>query len=51
MVLIQHYGHDAAHQAAANLEALLRRGDAEGAVGWRRVLRVILEVQGIGTQH
>jgi hypothetical protein len=49
--LIEHYGPNAAHQAAANLQALLHRGDAEGAAGWRLVLREILEIQGVGPKH
>jgi hypothetical protein len=50
-LLIEHYGPDAAQQAAATLDALLHRGDAESAAAWRRVIQVILEIQGRGTKH
>jgi hypothetical protein len=33
------------------MDALLHRGDAERAAGWRHVLQVILEIQGSGTKH
>jgi hypothetical protein len=50
-LLIEHYGPNAAQQAAATLDALQRRDDAESAAGWRRVLQMILEIQGSGTKH
>jgi hypothetical protein len=50
-LLIEHFGPNAAQQAAANLEVLLHRGDAESAAAWRRVLQVILAIQGSGTTH
>jgi hypothetical protein len=50
-LLIEHYGPNAAQQAAATLDALLHRGDAESAAAWRRVLQVILAIQDSGTTH
>ena len=44
-VLIREHGEDAALEAAQRADAMLERGDMEGAAVWRRVLRAVAELQ------
>ncbi len=44
-VLIREHGADAALEAAQRADAMLAKGDMEGAAVWRRVLRAIEEMQ------
>ncbi len=44
-VLIREHGEDAALEAAQRADAMLEKGDMEGAAVWRRVLRAVEEMQ------
>ncbi len=44
-VLIREHGEDAALEAAQRADALLEKGDMEGAAVWRRVLKAVEEMQ------
>jgi hypothetical protein len=44
-VLIREHGEDAALEAAQRADAMLERGDLEGAAVWRRVLKAVEEMQ------
>ena len=44
-VLVREHGEDAAQEAAQRADAMLERGDMEGAAVWRRVLRAVEELQ------
>ncbi len=44
-VLIREHGEDAALEAAQRTDAMLEKGDMEGAAVWRRVLAAVKELQ------
>ncbi len=44
-VLIREHGDDAGLEAAQRANAMLERGDMEGAAVWRRVLKAVEEMQ------
>ena len=44
-LLVDQYGADAAGQAGARAEAMIARGDMEGAAAWRRIIRAIGEIE------
>jgi hypothetical protein len=44
-VLIREHGEDAALEAAMRADAMLDKGDLEGYVMWKRVLRAVEEMQ------
>ncbi len=44
-VLIREHGEDAALEAAQRADAMLERGDMEGAAVWRRILGAVEELQ------
>ncbi len=44
-VLIREHGEDAALEAARRADAMLKRGDMEGAAVWKRVLKAVEEMQ------
>ncbi len=44
-VLIREHGEDAALEAAQHADAMLERGDMEGAAVWRRILGAVEELQ------
>ena len=44
-VLIREHGEDAALEAAQRVDAMLEKGDMEGAAVWRRILKVVKEMQ------
>ncbi len=44
-VLIREHGDDAALEAAQRADAMLEKGDMEGAAVWRRVLKAVEELQ------
>jgi len=44
-LLIDQYGADAVVEAAMRADAMLERGDMEGAAVWKRVVRAIAEIQ------
>ena len=44
-VLIREHGDGAALEAAQRADALLERGDMEGAAVWRRIVRAVEELQ------
>ncbi len=44
-VLIREHGDDAAIEAAQRADAMLERGDMEGAAVWRRVFKAVEEMQ------
>ena len=44
-VLIREHGEDAALEAVQQADAMLEKGDLEGAAVWRRVLRAVEEIQ------
>ena len=50
-LLVEQYGPSATAQAKENVDAFLARGDVESAMGWKRVLRAILELQPSATKH
>ena len=43
--LIREYGEDAALEAAQRADAMLEKGDVEGAAAWKRVLKAVEELQ------
>ncbi len=45
-IIIKQYGQDAPIHAAMRADAMLEAGDMGGYAVWRRVLRVIEELQG-----
>ncbi len=45
-VIIKQYGQDAPIQAAMRADATLEAGDLDGYAVWRRIRRVIEELQG-----
>ncbi len=45
-VIIKQYGQDAPIHAAMRADATLKAGDPDGYAVWRRMLRVIEELQG-----
>ncbi len=44
-VLIREHGEDASLEAAQRADAMLEKGDVEGATVWRRVLKAVEELQ------
>ncbi len=44
-VLIREHGEDAAIEAAIWADAMLERGDLEGQVVWKRIVRAVGEIQ------
>ena len=44
-LFIEQYGDEAAIQAAYQADAMLNRGDLDGAAVWRRIVAVINELQ------
>ncbi len=44
-VLIREHGEDAALEAAQRADAMLEKGNMEGAAVWRRVLKAVEEMQ------
>ncbi len=44
-VLIREHGDDAALEAAQRADAMLERGDMEGAAVWRRIVKAAKELQ------
>ena len=44
-VLTRHHGTGAALEAAQRADTMLERGDMEGAVVWRRIVRAVKELQ------
>ena len=45
-VLVKRHGQDAPIHAAMRVDAMLDKGDLDGYVAWRRVLRAVGELQG-----
>ena len=45
-VLVKQHGEDAPIHAAMRADAMLEKGDLEGAATWRRILRAVEELQG-----
>ncbi len=44
-VLIREHGEDAALEAAMRANAMLKKGDLEGQVVWKRIVRAVEEIQ------
>ncbi len=44
-VLIREHGDDATLEAAQRTDAMLERGDMEGAAVWRRIVKAVEELQ------
>ena len=44
-VIIKRYGEDALIHAAMRADAMLKAGDLDGSAMWKRILRVIEELQ------
>jgi len=44
-VLVKHHGQDAPIEAAMRADAMLDKGDLDGAAVWRRIVAVINELQ------
>ena len=44
-LMVNRYGDDAAIQAGMRAEELLARGDDDGAVTWRAIIRAVEELQ------
>ncbi len=44
--LIKQHGQDAPIHAAMRADAMLDKGDLDGAAVWRRILRAVEELQG-----
>ena len=44
-VLIREHGEDAALEAAKLADAMLAKGDLEGQAVWKRILKVVEEIQ------
>ncbi len=45
-VLVKQHGPDAPIHAAMRADAMLDKGDLDGAAAWRRILRAVEELQG-----
>ncbi len=45
-VLVKQHGEDAPVQVAMRADAMLEKGDLDGAATWRRILRAVEELQG-----
>ncbi len=45
-VIIMQYGEDAPIHAAVRADAMLEKGDLDGAAAWKRILRAVEELQG-----
>ena len=43
--IVKHHGSDAVFFAAQQMDAMLAKGDLEGQVVWRRMLRAVEELQ------
>ena len=44
-ILVKRYGEDAAIEAAMRADAMLDRGDMNGAAVWKRIVRAVEEIQ------
>ena len=44
-VLIREHGKDAALEAAQRADAMLERGDMNGAAVWKRIVKAVEEIQ------
>ncbi len=44
-VLIREHGENAALEAAKHADAMLAKGDLEGQVVWKRIVRAVEEIQ------
>ena len=44
-ILVKRYGEDAALEAAMRADAMLDRGDLDGCVAWKRIVRAVEEIQ------
>ena len=44
-ILVKRYGEDAALEAAMRADAMLDRGDLDGCVAWKRIVRAVVEIQ------
>ena len=44
-MLIREQGKDAALEAAQRADAMLEKGDVEGAAVWRRIVRAVEEIE------
>ncbi len=44
-VLVREHGQDAALEAAKRADAMLEKGDMEGAAVWRRIVKAVEELQ------
>ncbi len=44
-LLVKQYGQDAPIHAAMRADAMLDKGDLNGAAAWRRILRAVEELQ------
>ena len=47
--MIDYFGDEAAIRAALRSDALLRLGDPEGSIVWKRIVEAIRTMQDIGT--
>ena len=47
-LLVEHHGEDAPIEAAMRADAMLEVGDLDGLATWKRILRVIEELQKAG---
>ncbi len=45
-VIIKQYGEDARVHAAMRADAMLEKGDLDGYAVWKRILRVVRELDG-----
>ncbi len=45
-LLVKRHGQDASIEAAMRADAMLDKGDLDGAATWRRILRAVEELQG-----
>jgi hypothetical protein len=43
--LVHRYGADAAMKAILRADAMIARGDRNGAAAWNRILRAIMKIQ------
>ena len=44
-MLIDQHGEDAGLEAAIRADAILEKGDMEGAAAWRRIVKAVEELQ------
>ncbi len=44
-VLIRDQGKDAAIEAAMRADAMMDKGDLDGCVAWKRIVRAVVEIQ------